>query len=116
MNWHLDGSVDEQRPGLVFLYVLEAPPTGGDTIFCNTAELYHRLSPGFAKRLRGLKAEHSDVELVTGTRANAGIVKRDGVTNVHPLVRTHPITGDKAIFVNPICKWTQSRISPVHFS
>ncbi|KAG8531877.1 uncharacterized protein KY384_003513 [Bacidia gigantensis] len=68
MNWHIDGSVDAQPPGLVFLYLLEAPETGGDTTFCNTAELYKRFSEGFKERLHGLKAEHSDVDLVDRTR------------------------------------------------
>ena len=105
MNWHVDGSVDAQPPGLVFLYLLESPPTGGDTVFCNTAELYRRLSPEFSRRLHGLRAEHSDIDLVERTKANSGVVKRDGITNTHPIVRNHPVTGENAVFVNPICEW-----------
>lgn len=104
MAWHIDGSVERQPPGLVFLYMLECPDTGGDTVFTDTVAAYEKLSPGFRQRLHGLQAEHTDVALVEGTRKSGGIAKRDGVSNVHPIVRTHPATGQKALFVNPICE------------
>jgi len=72
MNWHIDGSVDPQPPGLVFLYMLECPDVGGDTVFTNTAEAYRRLSPEFQARLHGLKAEHSDVGLIEKTKKEKG--------------------------------------------
>ena len=104
MNWHIDGSVDPQPPGLVFLYMLECPETGGDTVFTNTAEAYNKLSPAFQQRLHGLEAEHSDVGLIEATRMKGGVVKREGATSVHPIVRTHPVTGEKSLFINPICE------------
>ena len=103
MAWHIDGSAERQPPGLVFLYMLECPETGGDTIFTDNVMAYEKLSPGFRQRLHGLLAEHTDVAMVEGTRKSGGIAKRDGVTNTHPLVRTHIATGKKAIFVNPFC-------------
>ena len=104
MNWHIDGSVDPQPPGLVFLYMLECPAIGGDTVFSNTADAYRNLSPAFQQRLHGLQAEHSDVGLIAETRKKDGVVKREGATSVHPIVRTHPVTREKGLFVNPICK------------
>ena len=103
MAWHIDGSVEQQPPGLVFLYMLECSDTGGDTVFTDTVTAYEKLSPGFQQRLHGLQAEHSDIALVESTRRSGGVAKRDGICTVHPLVRTHPATGKKAIFVNPIC-------------
>ncbi|KAL9131997.1 MAG: hypothetical protein Q9217_000207 [Psora testacea] len=103
MNWHIDGSVDPQPPGLVFLYMLECPDTGGDTVFTNTAEAYSKLSPAFQQRLHGLQAEHCDVSLIKDTRENGGVVKREGATSVHPIVRTHPVTGNKSLFNRSIC-------------
>ena len=104
MAWHIDGSVERQPPGLVFLYMLECPSIGGDTVFTNTVSAYENLSPGFRERLHGLQAEHSDIALVDSTRKGGGAAKRNGVCTIHPLIRTHPATGEKAIFVNPICK------------
>lgn len=43
---------------------------------------------------------HSGVEQANHAKSSGGIVKREPVENVHPLVRTHPVTGDKALFVN----------------
>jgi sulfonate dioxygenase len=64
------------------------------------AEAYRRLSPEFQKRLHGLKALHSAHEQAEAALARGSIVRRDPVSNVHPLVRTHPVTGEKALFVN----------------
>ena len=88
MSWHADSSANPQPPGLVFLYMLECPDVGGDTVFTDTAEAYRRLSPSFAERLSGLRAEHK---------------ASTGVRSVHPVVRTHPVTGEKCLFVNPLC-------------
>jgi sulfonate dioxygenase len=98
--WHSDVSYEEQPPGTTFLYILEKPETGGDTIFVNQVEAYNRLSPAFQQRLHGLKALHSGVEQAEASQARGGIVRRDPVINEHPVVRTHPITGEKALYVN----------------
>ena len=59
ITWHSDVTYEQQPPGTTFLYLLDGPATGGDTLFANTAEAYRRLSPEFRKRLHGLKAIHS---------------------------------------------------------
>lgn len=59
MAWHSDVTYEEQPPGTTFLYVLDGPETGGDTLFCNQVKAYERLSPEFRKRLHGLTALHS---------------------------------------------------------
>jgi len=48
----------------------------------------------------GLKAAHSSEKMIGFARANGGLVRKDPVTSVHPIVRVHPVTGEKAIFLN----------------
>lgn len=90
-----------QPPSTTFLYILDGPVAGGDTLFCNMAVAYRRLSPEFQKRLHGLQAVHSGHEQAEAALARGSIVRRDPVSNIHPIVRTHPVTGEKALFVNP---------------
>jgi alpha-ketoglutarate-dependent taurine dioxygenase len=59
MAWHSDVTYEKQPPGTTFLYVLDGPESGGDTLFCNQVKAYERLSPEFRKRLHGLTALHS---------------------------------------------------------
>ncbi|KKF93559.1 Alpha-ketoglutarate-dependent sulfonate dioxygenase [Ceratocystis platani] len=99
--WHSDVSYEEQPPGTTFLYVLDLPSAGGDTIFTNAVEAYNRLSEGFKQRLHGLKAVHSGIEQVNASLSKGSIKRREPVASVHPVVRTHPATGEKALYVNP---------------
>jgi sulfonate dioxygenase len=64
--WHSDVTYEQQPPGTTFLYLLDGPVTGGDTLFVNQAEAYRRLSPEFRKRLHGLKALHSGTTMKPG--------------------------------------------------
>ncbi|KAE8370181.1 alpha-ketoglutarate-dependent taurine dioxygenase [Aspergillus caelatus] len=97
--WHSDLSFEEQPPGTTFLYVLDGPPSGGDTIFADMVQAYNRLSPEFRKRLHGLNAEHTSIEHIKNEGGNS---RRPSITVKHPIVRTHPATGEKALFVNNI--------------
>ena len=65
-------------------------------------EAYKRLSPSFQAYLETLSVLHSGVAQAEYSRQGkrGGIVKREPVENVHPLVRRHPLTGEKALFVN----------------
>ncbi|KAL8297943.1 hypothetical protein RB597_007068 [Gaeumannomyces tritici] len=99
--WHSDVSYEAQPPGTTFLYVLDQPDVGGDTLFADCAEAYARLSPLFRERLHGLTATHSGVEQVNAAAARGGIKRREPVVHSHPIVRTHPVTGEKALYVNP---------------
>lgn len=103
--WHSDVSYEQQPPGTTFLYILDKPETGGDTLFVNAAEAYNRLSPLFQERLHGLRATHSGVEQVAAAAARGSIKRREPVINEHPVVRTHPATGEKAVYVNPQCEF-----------
>ncbi|KAM0813234.1 putative TauD/TfdA-like domain-containing protein [Seiridium cardinale] len=99
--WHSDVSYEEQPPGITFLYILDKPETGGDTLFTNSVEAYNRLSPLFKERLHGLKAIHSGFEQAGAALARGGILRREPVASEHPIVRTHPATGEKGLFINP---------------
>lgn len=99
--WHSDVSYEQQPPGTTFLYILNKPETGGDTLFVDAVQAYRRLSPLFRERLHGLRATHSGVEQVNAAAARNSIKRREPVVNDHPIVRTHPATGEKALYVNP---------------
>ncbi|EPE27685.1 Clavaminate synthase-like protein [Glarea lozoyensis ATCC 20868] len=100
VSWHSDVSYELQPPGTTFLYQFDAPETGGDTLFANQVEAYNRLSEPLKERLHGLKAVHSGFEQAAFSRDKGGVVRREPVKNEHPLVRTHPVTGEKALYVN----------------
>lgn len=102
--WHSDVSYEKQPPGTTFLYILDGPDTGGDTLFVDAVTAYKRLSPLFQERLHGLKATHSGIEQVNAAAARGSIKRREPVVNEHPIVRTHPATGEKALYVNSQCK------------
>ncbi|KAK9477233.1 hypothetical protein V1514DRAFT_334591 [Lipomyces japonicus] len=99
--WHSDVTYEKQPPGTTFLGILEGPESGGDTIFADTVEAYNRLSHEFKQRLQGLKVLHSGVAQADAARNSGGVVRREPVENFHPLVREHPVTKDRALFVNP---------------
>ncbi|KAG5929979.1 hypothetical protein E4U42_003633 [Claviceps africana] len=101
MAWHSDNSFDVQPPGVTFLYALEVPPDGGDTVFADAERAYERLSPAFRSRLDGLQAVHTSRDQAARAIAGGGYVRREPVDTIHPVVRTNSRTGAKALFVNP---------------
>lgn len=91
VTWHSDVTFERQPPGTTFLYILDGPTSGGDTLFSNSALTYQRLSPEFRKRLHGLKAVHSGIEQVNSSLNRGGVARRTPITSEHPIVRTHPV-------------------------
>lgn len=100
VGWHSDVSYELQPPATTFFAVLEGPESGGDTIFSNTEEAYNRLSPEFQKRLDGLHVLHTSKDQASNSVDQGGIERRKPVSHVHPLVRVHPVTGNKSIYLN----------------
>lgn len=98
--WHHDVSYERQPPGYVILCILECPEVGGDTVMASMTEAYNRLSPGFRDMLDKLRAVHSSERICNFARANGGLCRKDPVRSLHPIVRVHPVTGEKALFVN----------------
>ncbi|KAH8917930.1 TauD-domain-containing protein [Atractiella rhizophila] len=103
VTWHSDVTYELQPPGTSFFWILDQPPSGGDTVFVNMVEAYERLSPTFRELLHGLEAVHSGFEQAEFSRSGkrGGVVRREPVAHAHPIVRTHPVTGERALFVNP---------------
>ena len=104
-GWHADLTFLEQPPGGAVLYARELPPVGGDTMFANMVLAYETLSHGMRRMLDGLSARHASGEPEVYFAEFRGMHERRGtvaVEQVHPVVRTHPVTGRKAIFVNPV--------------
>ena len=107
-DWHQDTAMMPEPPMGAILYAKKVPPFGGDTLFANQHLAYERLSDGMKTMLEGLRAINSD-RLVAGpgSTRNAGRTtkSRDDsewqeTISLHPVVRTHPETGRKALFVN----------------
>lgn len=100
--WHSDVSYELQPPGLTTFFLLAQPESGGDTLFTSQVATLKKLSPQFIAFLRTLKAVHSGVEQADFSRSGrrGGIVRRDPVEHVHPVVRKHPVTGEEALYVN----------------
>ncbi|KAF5391557.1 hypothetical protein D9757_002512 [Collybiopsis confluens] len=99
--WHSDVTYEVQPPGVTSLKVITGPEYGGDTLWASGYALYSGLSPGFQQYLEGLKAVHSAVAQADGARAAGLHVRREAIETVHPVVRVHPATGWKSVYVNP---------------
>ncbi|KAJ5864187.1 Taurine catabolism dioxygenase TauD/TfdA [Penicillium soppii] len=98
--WHQDVSYEIQPPGYVMLGLLQGPEVGGDTVFAATDMAYKRLSPAVTSFLDGLKVTHTSRKMINHSRLTGGLVRKDPVDTVHPLIRVHPVTGQKCIFLN----------------
>jgi taurine dioxygenase len=104
--WHSDTSYLPEPPMATMLIARELPPKGGDTMFANTYLAYESLSAGMQHLLAGLRAVNSS------KKADATRTREDRVRDMkrpdakaeylaeHPVVRTHPETGRKALYVN----------------
>ncbi|MDH3685411.1 MAG: TauD/TfdA family dioxygenase, partial [Myxococcales bacterium] len=95
--WHSDVTFEARPPLGTLLYALEVPDAGGDTLFANQHKAYERLSPGLKRMLDGLRAIHTG-KLLGALSGEGERWKQHG--QAHPVVRTHPETGRKALFVN----------------
>ncbi len=114
-GWHSDWSFQDEPPAGTILHSKVTPPVGGDTLYADCTAAWNALSPVMQKMLDGLTAIHS-AALPYGTKglfaheqAGGGdrtmeiIVSPEAdKTYPHPLVRTHPVTGRKALYVSPV--------------
>ncbi|KAL3423786.1 Alpha-ketoglutarate-dependent sulfonate dioxygenase 4 [Phlyctema vagabunda] len=98
--WHHDVSYERQPPGYVMLGIMACPEVGGDTVFADTAMAYKRLSPTFQAMIDNLKAVHTSRKMIAHVRAARGAIRADPIDSIHPIVRVHPVTGERAIFLN----------------
>jgi taurine dioxygenase len=107
-SWHTDVTFIETPPMASILYARHLPPTGGDTIWSNMKAAYEALSPAFREFLSGLDAVH---DFARGFPQRGIVAKGAGADRhakaleehppvLHPVVRTHPETGEDGLFVN----------------
>ena len=111
-GWHSDWSFQPAPPAATLLHGQVIPPVGGDTLFADCTGAYAALSPVMREMLAPLRAIHSAGRAYgtkgvfareTEKRTMQIIVSEEAdKTHTHPLVRTHLVTGEKALFVSPV--------------
>jgi len=100
--WHTDATWREKPPLGCVLRCVECPPVGGDTMWANMALAYEKLPEAVKAQLVGLRARHS-IEASFGAAMPAEkrlALHAQFPDAEHPVVRTHPETGEKILFVN----------------
>lgn len=108
-GWHSDMSFLETPSIGSILYAVEVPDYGGDTLFASMTKAYDTLSPGLKQTLEGLRAVHSANREYSAQGASAQkrgsmqVADAEGMAGefTHPVVKVHPVTGKKALYVNP---------------
>jgi taurine dioxygenase len=102
--WHSDTTYLERPPMASLLYAVETPPYGGDTLFANQYLAYETLSADLRERLAGLvginASTKADASRTREDRLRAAGLDHKVLAGEHPVVRTHPETGRKALYVN----------------
>jgi alpha-ketoglutarate-dependent taurine dioxygenase len=120
-GWHTDSPFLPEPPAITTLRSVEIPPLGGDTTWANSALAYSMLSDIYRRLIGGLKVHFSLRDVLKASQEAVEVSDspigrlastRDSSTlsedlvrkikgNVHPIVRTHPVTGEKALYVDP---------------
>jgi alpha-ketoglutarate-dependent taurine dioxygenase len=104
-GYHTDHSNDAEPPKATALHAVKLPKTGGDTQFVNMYEAYDALPDSVKAKIDGLKARHVYQSKYSERKLPKLLGERNRIENssvIHPLVRTHPQSGRKAIYINPI--------------
>jgi taurine dioxygenase len=125
-GWHSDMSFLETPSIGSILYAVETPEFGGDTLFASQAAAYDALSEGLKATLEGLRAVHSAGREYSAKgasaqkRASMQVAEAEGLAGefIHPVVKVHPETGRKALYVNPAFTmrfdgWTRRESRPL---
>lgn len=100
-RWHSDVSCDAEPPLGTILRMIEVPPVGGDTLFANMCAAFDALSEPMRRFLSGMSAVH-DGEFYRGRYETGDDGNKTYPRAEHPVVRTHPVSGKQALFVNRI--------------
>jgi taurine dioxygenase len=104
--WHSDETFLEHPPMGTMTHAKELPAVGGDTLFCSTGAAYRALSPNMKRYLEGVTAVHdlANIALLRNRFGAPWSQLADAVAGErwtrHPVVRTHPETGEECLFVN----------------
>src|SRR5262250_3976365 len=97
--WHSDVSCDPEPPMGSILFMHELPPVGGDTLFASMYAAYEALSEPMKRFLEPLTAMHEGEHVYRG-RYGVDDTGRTFPRAEHPVIRTHPVSGRKALYVN----------------
>src|SRR5580698_8968611 len=120
-GWHTDSPFLPEPPAITSLRSVQIPPFGGDTTWANSALAYANLSDAYQRMVAGLKVHFSlrdvlrsaqeavqvgdspigQLAATRGAEKLSESLQRKIKGNCHPMVRTHPVTGEKALYVDP---------------
>ncbi|MCB0994951.1 MAG: TauD/TfdA family dioxygenase [Acidimicrobiales bacterium] len=103
-RWHTDVSFAPNPPMASILRGVVVPPYGGDTQWTNLELAYERLSPQIRDLIDGLHAVHTNELPLESGHTTTGLgaqFQSTPITTIHPVVRVHPETGARSLFVNP---------------
>ena len=112
-SWHSDWSFQENPPSATLLHSKIIPPIGGETLFLNTQKAYDDLSTSMKNKINSLEVIHSAARPYADDGFYALEKDKDRSMKIkpskkakdiflHPLVRTHPETNRKSLFINPV--------------
>ncbi len=107
-NWHSDVSYNKKPTKVVILKSIKLPPVGGDTVFSNMELAWETLDIKIKEKIKDKKAIHSSLGasfFVKNYKSMEGNGNYSEYSNEHPILRTHPETGKKILFVN----WTYTK-------
>ena len=101
-SWHTDGTFRPAPAMGCVLRCIECPPVGGDTIWANMVLAYEKLPQHIKEHIQGLKANHSFNATFAAAMPEEKrlAMKAQYPDSEHPVIRTHPETGEKALYVN----------------
>ena len=102
-TWHTDVSYNPKPTKVIILKSVKIPPVGGDTMFSNMELAYETLDDKIKDKIKNKKAIHSSLgaaAFVEAYKEMEGNGNLDEYSNTHPIVRTHPETGKKILYVN----------------
>jgi taurine dioxygenase len=101
-EWHSDVSCDPEPPMGSILHMHEVPPVGGDTLFASMYAAYEALSSPLQRMLETMTAVHDGEHVYRGRYGRNDDAGAVYPKSEHPVIRTHPVSGRKALFVNRI--------------
>ena len=115
-TWHTDHTNQERPPKFTMLYAVAVPEKGGETSVCNSRAAYEALPEDLKRRIDGMKTENTLISSARFKNANPDIVKDQLESTkpptIHPLVRTHPDTGTKAVWFHKSKTETVTGLTP----
>lgn len=119
-GWHTDSPFLPEPPAITILRSVQIPPYGGDTIWANAALAYGTLSETYRRMIAPLRVQFSMRDVLRSAQEAVEVrdtpigrlaatrgaslsddLRRKVEGNVHPMVRTHPVTGEQALYVDP---------------